>query len=60
LSGLKLNCCQREAEYEVEYETYDTFLVCSKCIDLPHFARNVKLKKDLEKRTQHTKGDDHE
>ena len=49
MSVSKLNCCERNAQYEIQYETGDIFLVCNKCIELPHFARHIKVKKEIKK-----------
>ena len=47
MSVSKLNCCERNAQYKIQYETGDIFLVCNKCIVLPHFARHIKDKKEI-------------
>ena len=43
-----LRCCDKKSDFRVTYAIGSTYLVCSTCIFLPHWARGVKTKEVLD------------
>jgi len=41
-------CCKNKPDFEIEYLTGETFLVCSECFKKQFWNRYIKSKKDLE------------
>jgi len=47
MSSIYLRCCENKSLFEIEYEIGTTYLVCSKCFEMKHFARGIKSKTDV-------------
>ncbi len=45
----KLECGHEKISYEIQYIIGTTYDVCSDCLALPHFARGIRSKKEIEK-----------
>jgi len=45
--NIKLQCCENNPLFEIQYIVGTTYLVCQYCSELKHFARGIKSKKDV-------------
>ena len=45
--NVQLRCGEHIPAFEIEYEIGTTYIVCSDCAELKHFARGIKNKKEI-------------
>ena len=43
-----LQCCKNKPSLKIEYETNDSYLVCSNCFKLPCWSRHIRDNKLLD------------
>ncbi len=47
MNGVVLRCCSGESKFRVTYVTGSTYIVCSDCMNLPHWSRGIKSKEEV-------------